>query len=466
MKNMMKIIKSICNIFCFVIIFFGCQKTFLEKKPSQAILQPTTLEEFQSLLDNYDVMNITGGLGVVSADDHLYYSDALWLSSRTATERNAYIWAKDLFEGENSEDWNKPYTTIFYANNVLAGLERIPVTSINKSRLNNVKGWALFSRAYAYFELLSHFSVPFDASTASNDPGVPIRINPSIDELMPRASIEQNYELIFADLHQAAVLLDVLPTLQRNRPSKVAVYALLSRIHLNRREYPKAELYADSCLMNYDKLLDYNTLNKTAATPFSVSNDELIFSKSALNRGATSAGNTLIKIAPNLISEYHPNDLRLVIFFNRQTDGSYRMKRAYHGYGLYPFAGLATDEVYLIKSECLARRNQPVMAMEWLNRLVIKRWNSASIPSQAYTPLFSSNGEDALEKVLLERRKELVWRGHRWEDIKRLNKEGKNIILERTVNGILYTLLPNSPRYTFPIPDNEIWMSGIQQNIR
>lgn len=463
------IIKNIkfIGVLATIALFSACQKDFLDKKPSTGIVQPTTLEEFQSLLDNTNINNVTAGLAVVSADEHLFHSDAVWLSARTATERNVYIWAKDLYEGETNDDWNKPYTAIFYANCVLAGLKNVPVNSTNANQWNKIKGWALFVRAYAYYELLCNFSPVFDETASSSDLGVPLRTNPSVGEVLPRAAVSENYRLIFEDLHSASQLLDKnLPT-NRNRPSKVAAFALLSKIYLGRREYNKAEEYADSCLRLYDKLIDYNTLNKASAAPFSVVHDEMIYYKYATNRSSYSASGTYVQISPELIALYPANDLRLSIFFNKQTNGSYLIKRGYSGTVLYPFVGLATDEIYLIKAECLARRQQTLAAVDVLNALLVKRWNpAATVPAVPFTGLLAASAKDALNLILLERRKELVWRGTRWEDLKRLNKEGANITLKREINGQTYMLLPNSAKYVFPIPDEEIGLSGIQQNKR
>jgi len=64
--------------------------------------------------------------------------------------------------------------------------------------------------------------------------------------------------------------------------------------------------------------------------------------------------------------------------------------------------------------------------------------------------------DEALKKVLIERRKELVWRaGLRWDDIRRLNKEGANISLSRKLGNEIYVLEAGSPRFAFPIPTNE-----------
>jgi len=73
---------------------------------------------------------------------------------------------------------------------------------------------------------------------------------------------------------------------------------------------------------------------------------------------------------------------------------------------------------------------------------------------------------EALDTILVERRKELAFRGLRWSDLRRLNKEGWGIMLNRNLNGVPYTLPPNSELYTLPIPPDVIQLSGIMQNPR
>ena len=125
------------------------------------------------------------------------------------------------------------------------------------------------------------------------------------------------------------------------------------------------------------------------------------------------------------------------------------------------FTGLATDEIYLIKAECLARKNQVSEALTVLNTLLENRYKTGE-----FVPLSAATPTEALNKILLERRKELVWRSLRWTDLKRLNKEGANITLYREINSNHYTLPPNDPKYVFPIPDDEILLSNIDQNNR
>lgn len=465
----MKRILIIITVSVLIQLSSGCTQDFLDAKPSTNIVQPVTLDEFQKLLDNSDFINKGVGLGILAADEYVYSSDAIWKSLSSATSRNSYIWAKDLYEGMETDHWDVPFTAIFYANNVLAGLDNIDINALNINEWNKTKGWALFVRAYAYYELVNNFAPFYDETTASTDLGVPLRLRPSIDELAQRSTVKQNFDRIFTDLKQATPLLDVGMPAARSRPSKAAAHALFARIYLNMRNYTKAEMHADTCLSLYDSLIDYNTISKTAANPFTYNHDEQIYAKNTpADAGYISSGNNpYVDVSPDLISLYEPNDLRLVIYYKKQSNGTYDMKGRYFGGGSYPYVGLATDEVYLIKAECLARKGESDLAMDVVNQLRIKRWDpNATSPAKPFENLTATNAEDALAKVLIERRKELVWRGTRWDDLRRFNKEGANITLTRTINGETYTLLPNSPKYIFPIPDNEINLSGIQQNLR
>jgi hypothetical protein len=265
-------------------------------------------------------------------------------------------------------------------------------------------------------------------------------------------------------LSQAIPLLVTdIPSNNREQPSKVAAHALLARIYLTMRKYDQAEVQADSTLQLYSKLIDYNTVSLTSTTPFTQTNDELIFYKTATNYGSAETFlNPYITIRSSLFNLYNSIDLRASLYFVKKSTGAVVSKRQYDGATtLYPFTGLATDETYLIKAECAARRNDITTALTYLNSLLIKRYVTNS-----FTAVTATDQTDALNKILLERQKELVWRNSRWDDIKRLNKEGANITLTRVLNGQTYSLPPNDPRYVFPIPDNEIQLSGIPQNIR
>lgn len=450
-------------VLCLIIFCASCTKEFLNVKPNTAIVAPKTLADFQNLLDDSS-LNQGIALSTLAADEYTYVDDVAWLSTFTATERNSYIWSTDLYDGEGEiGDWNKPYTTIFYANSVLMSLAA-KTDSIESENAKFIKGWALFIRSNAFFQLVQNFAPIYDEVTASTDLGIPLRLKPEVDEILERASVKRCYDQIIADLIEAKELLPIgLFQQKRNRPSKEASLALLARVYLFMRNYEKAYEYANATLSLYDKLIDYNTVSLTATSPFPRTNEEVLFS-SQMNTDfpatAMASVNTSININQELMALYEDNDLRKNIFFGIRSNGTTYFKRGYNQ-SLYGFNGLSTDEQYLIKAECLARKENVTEAMTTLNALLINRYKK-----DEFEPAVAKTVHDALLSIINERRKQLIWRGLRWFDIKRLNKEGWNIQLSRTINNENYDIPPNDLRYVFPIPNDEINRSGIKQNKR
>jgi SusD family. len=441
----------------------GCNKSkFLDEKPRSDLFVPTTLEDFQLLLDNETIMNETPVLGEISADN--FYTTFNFWQTLAVKEQFGYIWAPDIYRGEgNIGDWNVPYQQVFTANVILEGLPKIKVSSANEKHWKNTKGSALFFRAYAFHNLVQLFSPVFDESTAINDLGVPLRLRPNIEDVVSRSSVRETYQRIIADLSEATQLLeDVFHQNNRNRPSKAAAYALLARVYLSMGLYDKAGLYADSCLKRYDTLIDYNTLNSTTGRPFDRNFGEALLQSRLLSTTGLIKASTFVYciVDSSLYNSYNDNDLRKLLFYQINNDGLPILKFGYNGSAL-GFSGLATDEMYLIRAECYARQGKKDQALADLNSLMQMRWKK-----DMFTPFTAATADEALNLILTERRKELPFRGLRWTDLRRLNKEGANITLTRILNGTTYTLPPNSRLYTLPIPPDVIQLGGIEQNIR
>lgn len=108
---------------------------------------------------------------------------------------------------------------------------------------------------------------------------------------------------------------------------------------------------------------------------------------------------------------------------------------------------VSTPEIYLIAAECEARLGNKEKAISYINKLRDHRIIDN-------TPLTVESDEEALRKVLDERRREMVFQGcTRLIDLKRLNREprfAKTIIHE--ADGVKYTLAPGDPKYILPIP--------------
>ncbi|TYR37849.1 RagB/SusD family nutrient uptake outer membrane protein [Sphingobacterium phlebotomi] len=461
-----KLFKYHLLLFLLSVLFAACDSAFLDMKPSKDIDMLNDLDDLENLLENSYVFGKTGSLKVASCDDYYLVSRVEWEGLSSMTERNTYVWNADLFGGEiEQSDWNDQYKAVFYANAVLDRLVELNI-DLNTEQSKYVKGAALFLRAYAYYDLAAGFCEAYDEETAHEVWGLPLRTEAAIDEIESRSTLKETFDLIIGDVEEAARLLKgrPFPTNNRNRPSMEASYAMLARVYLSMRKYEQASAYADSCLIRYSTLVDYNDICKDCATPFLNDLDEVIFSSNHLiaNARLTSVGERLwMAVDTLLIDAYDPNDLRLSINFLKNREGNFNKKRGYIMTGFYDFSGLATDEMYLIRAEGYARRGDVERAATDLEMLLNKRF-----VHDTFNGIMTLDANDLLDLILEERRKSLVWRGLRWSDLKRLNKEGRNIVLTRRLGSEEYVLPANDARYVFPIPDDEIALSNINQNIR
>ncbi len=432
----------------------SCKK-YLDAKSNKSLVVPKQVQDLQALLDNNTIMNrASPSDGEGSADNYyLTYDD--WQSLDPAY-RNIYIWGDEIVYDEFPNDWGQSYDQVYFANTCLEQIKNIERNATNAVAWDNVKGSALFFRANAFLKLVITWANVYDSITANTDLGIPLRLTSDFNQPSIRASVKDSYAQIIADLQQAVPLLPSTQT-YLTRPSKAAVYGLLSRTYMAMAAYDKAGAYADSCLQLYNTLLDYNMLDKHSTYPIPAFNNEMLFYMSAY--GYELADN-IARVDTVLLSYYDNNDLRKALFFNYKSKGTF-FRGGYNGdYTL--FTGIATDEMYLNRAEYFARARNTTAALRDLNTLLKNRWKNGT-----YTNLNSDDAEKVLQWVLQERRKELLFRDLRWMDLKRLNKEERfETAIKRKLNGIEYQLPPNDPWYALPIPASVIQLSGIVQNPR
>lgn len=436
-------------ILIFPISYISCKK-YLDTKPIKTLVVPTNLSDIQSILDNSNYIIFNAEPALELPTDNYYVTTANW-QARGRDERLNYIWDKDA---TYLNSWSVVYQgPIFYSNFSLDNLSKIG-SSENPVLFNTLKGSALFYRAFAFQQLSQVYCKPY-SSTSSSDLGIVLRLTSNINAPIKRSSVQSTYDQIISDLKTAIQLLPST-TSYPTRPNKAAAYGLLARTFLSMRDYENAGLYADSCLKGYNTLMDYNNVTN----PFPVFNTETIFYTTSYSDGIFTTGRALTD--SNLYQSYAANDLRKLRFFKNNNNGTYSFNGSYYGsVGYIPFCGIATDEIYLIRAECFARAGNKDAALNDLNTLLIKRWKTGT-----FTPLTAVDADDAKGKILIERRKELIWRGLRWSDVRRLNLENANISLTRVINGTTYILPPNDLRTVWLIPVEEINSSGIEQNPR
>lgn len=450
----MKLFAIYMALFIFCLIS-SCSQ-FLDLKPDQKMAIPSTLEHCELLLNDYSAMN-TGypSLGVIASDDY-YINSTDWKSIEGYEEQHTYIWNVDLMTIDTH--WQNPYRTVFLSNQILDILSHL--TSDN-DKYNKVLGAAHFFRAFAFHQIASVFTLPYQSNTADKEMGIPLRLKPAMDYKSVRSTLKETYEQIINDYKEASRLLPINEIL-KGRPHKAAAYAGLARLYLDMQDYQHAYDYADSSLQVRAGLIDYKELNANDPFPIARFNKEVLFAATGKLSGML--GQYFSRVDSNLYQTYDVYDYRKTVFFkNNDFDpNTYAFKGSYDNSDGYPFVGLTVSEIYLIKAETALRLGKVNEALITINELLVNR-----IDASHFVRINETVPADLLSIILDERRKELIFRGQRWSDLKRLNHDNHSKkTLIRIIDGIEYKLEPNSYKYAHLIPDLVISESGIPQNKR
>lgn len=457
MKNKRSLI-VICCLPLFFVLLQSCGKDWLEAKPDKSLLVAKTIGDYQSLIDNSNLFNVNQSIGLAEIGAGDFFVPFLgWQSLFNVQEKTAYVWAptENFYGEEQSLDWVNGYQKVLNANLILEGIEKLKPRTTELQDWNNIKGAALFFRAFTYFNLAQEYCVAYYALNAEADLGLPLRLESDFNVVVKRSNLKQTYDRIITDLLLAVDLLSTKPA-YKTRPSKEAAYALLARTYLSMEHYEQAGIYAELALQIQPDLLDYKELNNKLSFPMERFNTEVIF-QSVFTYGIFNA--VRLTVEPALYDSYATDDRRKKLFFTENANGM-TFKGSYNG-DKNLFGGLATDELYLIRAEVNARKGALNLALSDLNHLRRKRWDSN------YKKWSDSNSDAVLSFILEERRRELVFRGIRWTDLRRLNRDSRfAVTLTRVLNGVTYSLRPNDKRYIFPIDNEEIRLNKIEQNER
>jgi hypothetical protein len=444
---------KISLVFVSFFFLFGCEE-FLEPKPDQGLVVPLTLNDVRALLDNTVVFNVQTAIPYLASDEFVL-SDAGYDALATPYERGVYLWADDPFQDQPVADWERMYTQVFYAN---VALETLNKNTNSGQESDYLRGTALFLRSYAYHQLLQVFTLPYQKE-GGNDQlmGLVLRDNPDINVPVKRSTLQKSYAQVTNDLNTAIELLpeNIIP---KTRPTKSAALGLLARVQMDVFDFQGAATNAQEALRLYTDRLDFNTLNVALPRPFQPFNEEMIFYSSLLTPGFLRSPEASVN--PEIIASYENGDLRKGAFLLKRGNDKFTFSKFLTG-AIQLFGGISVGELQLIAAEANYRSGNESNALKYLNDLLKLRYNAT-----LFDPLKLS-GDELLKRILEERKKELIGRGIRWSDLRRLNQfQETSISLEKTINGQTYRLEPQSPKYAFPIPREEIIQTGIEQNRR
>jgi hypothetical protein len=236
-----------------IILFLSCWglsscKKFLDTKPqdfvspenyynTEADLNKALYGIYNRLIDTYGRLYQRGLWSYFAISDEFFYSNI--------TSNNIKVMDFDASQLDIANLWSSAYQGIDRANELLANINK-PV--IDEIRRNNIKGQALFLRAYYYYLLVDLFGP------------VPLKLNPTTsptDATLPRSLITDVYAQIITDMKAAEPLINTITTNNTNElVSQSAVQAVLARVYLTMAGAPVNDIskYQDA-LMYADKVI-------------------------------------------------------------------------------------------------------------------------------------------------------------------------------------------------------------------
>ncbi|MFN3759919.1 MAG: RagB/SusD family nutrient uptake outer membrane protein [Algoriphagus aquaeductus] len=445
-----------CGFLFWLLALQACDG-FFNEKPNISLVVPQTLDDFQAILDGRPrAMNSTLSTGLLSSDD-LILGPAI-LNQLAFSQVSSYFWREEFYLPDESDpNWFTCYRKVFHANLVIDGLRNYsPKTALELQRKTILEASAKFYRAQGHFESLSHYS-PYSDFKTPNPMGIPIRLTSDLNVKVGRIAQEQALAQIIKDLEDGASLLPAKPEVP-TRPSAWAAHAMLSRVHLYTKNYEKALFHAEKTLEIEDALMNYGEINPGPTYPFKIFNQEVIFYGELLS--GRYALNTQTFVNPEIVRMYGNGDYRSSLFFRKSPVDSLVNFRGHYTGDYFVFGGLAVNEVVLNKAESAVRLGQTGKAREALNYLLSNRINPKN-----FSPINADSQSELLQKILSERRKELVFRGLRWLDLKRLNTEDETkVTMRRKYNPENSILPPGDPRYVIPIPPIEVDLNPLIKN--
>lgn len=371
---------------------------------------------------------------------------------------------------DDSQTWYEAYNKINAANIILDELDKLnPEMPKEIAMATRVRGEALFIRAQMYFLLANLYSKAYVPSLAAQTECVPLKLtgyveyDPATLGKFKRDTQSKVYNQIVEDLRLSVDCLTESPQGKPlHRASAAVASLLLSRVYMYMQDWENAKIYAKRAYGVENELTNLETYTGDFMVE---SNPEILFSQGTLHiQGLIKADGGDLCVSKNLLSLYdQENDFRYKRFFSvkGQTDSMAAAPK----YSLYVHKSHVSDvftfrtaEIYLNCAEACAMLGD-AEANSYLNDL--RRSRIADYVPQTYS------GEELINQVRQERRKELCIEGHRWFDLRRYAVSEKFPYTKdiQRVFGIydndnkilfqyakVYQILAHSSSYTLPIP--------------
>jgi hypothetical protein len=455
-----------------VITLSSCKKSFLDQTPSTSVNAASSIKTVNDLTD------AVNGLYTAAKSSSLFgqyvpvlgdlLADNTFISSsnygRFLTE-NAYTYIAS--SGEASSIWSQGYYTILQANRIISsGVASTPT-------VDQLRGEAYTLRALTYLTLVNYFAAPY--ALDANAPGVPIVTIPTYvtgPYLKPaRNTVSEVYTRIITDLDSAYTLMPTTAiaaayhATNSNYISKYAAKAIEARAYLYKGDYANARDAALDVVQHGGYTLATTSSAFTAYWTSAVASTNKLETILELNMSVTSnngnggldyefsqTGYGDLLSNAEVYALYSATDYRRALILKGTRKGNSQPAFVVNKYT--NVGNPDRDEVKVIRyaevlltlAEGYARTSQEGQALLYLNQLAQLR--DPSFPG------YASTGQQLLDDILNERRKELAFEGLRFFDLKRLN-----LVINRPPQPFSYTSYPTVSitdyRRLLPIPQAE-----------
>ena len=454
------------RILIIVFLFFSGCEDLLDLRPEQSLPTEEALSDLSGLetatRGAYSLLRQLGYYGrnfyvsPVAAGDNILISLS---NSGRFIDINRYN--LNPFQTQTGL-WNAGYNILAQVNNVIENIDNIDINQEDEK--NNILVQVYFIRALVNFDLARTFCQPWIKGNGSQL-GIPIVLKTEIGT-PPRNTLAEVYDHIINDLTLSIAAFDAIrdPEKSWSPPffaSKIAAQALLSRVYLYKEDNENAEAAASAVINSNTQLVARNSYvsywNSEVLTDPGIGRFiEDIFVLRVLNvesLGAEDLGLIYmvegfgdLRPTEDILSLLPSNDIRRELIRNIGGDDYiYKFPGRTNFPGLTSPRILRLSEIYLNRAEARAKMGDLTGATSDLNQ----------IRTRAGLPAISPTAGEILSEVLLERRKELAFEGHRSFDIFR---NGLDLVRQEcNLPNDINCMVPFSSHLTaYPIPIGEI----------
>lgn len=453
-------------------VFNSCSKDFLDRSNPQSVSLFETINDYASLsaaangayvpFKSTNYYNRTFMLVPDLLGDNVFVSRSN--GGRYLDQDNFAISSGD---GYVSGAWSSMYQVIVNATLTIQGGATLELTP----PVYQLLGEMYAIRALAHFDLVRFFAQPYNFTADASHPGVPVIQEVKAEIISPeRATVKEVYNHIISDLQQAIALMNV--PVKQGKFTPTAARALLAKVYLYMEDWENAEKYASEAIAGPYNLLTRNAYVNSWNSTFSAESLFEVVNLQTDNSGVNSLGYFYEQngygeglATEDLYNIYEQNDIRRsLIQVGERIHSNVVFESPAYFVRKYPrltydnIKVLRLSEVYLIRAEARAELGKTDPSKTSLAQADVNTIAKRADPGAADITV---TGDALVERILLERRKELAFEGNRFFDLTRRKQDVRHIRSQ----GIRVITYPNN-RLIMPIPLREInYNKNMVQNL-